>query len=292
MPDTAWREQPTVFDCQGDRLIGVACVPPQPPATGVLIIVGGPQYRAGSHRQFTLLARALARDGVASFRFDYRGVGDSEGEMRDFEFIDADIRAAIDAFQRLLPQVTRIVIWGLCGAADAALYYGHTDPRVKRMILLNPWAHTESGAAQARLKHYYLERLTQKSFWLKLFSGNFRLLSSLTDLLRNRRLASATRTCAPAEAGAPVDERAYIDRMLAGMTRYTGRIRFVLSENDLTAQEFRQLVDNDRQWKRACGARNVELVQVPEANHTFSTRAWRGRVEDLTKTWIADSLKD
>lgn len=292
MPDTAWRERPTVFDCQGDRLIGVACVPPKPPTTGVLIIVGGPQYRAGSHRQFTLLARALADDGVASFRFDYRGVGDSEGEMRDFEFIDADVRAAIDAFQRLVPEVTRIVIWGLCGAADAALYYGHTDPRVKRMILLNPWAHTESGAAQARLKHYYLERLTQKSFWLKLFSGNFRFLASLGDLLRNRRLAAAQRTCAPAEHSTPVDERAYIDRMLAGMTRFGGRMHFVLSENDLTAQEFRQMVDNDRQWKRACAARNVEMVQVPEANHTFSTRAWRGQVEALTKNRIAESLKD
>lgn len=292
MPDAAWSEQPTVFDCEGDRLVGLACVPPQPTAAGVLIIVGGPQYRAGSHRQFTLLARSLARDGVASFRFDYRGVGDSEGQMRDFEFIDADVRAAIDAFQRLVPQVKRIVIWGLCGAADAALYYGHTDLRVKRMILLNPWAHTESGAAQARLKHYYLRRLTQKSFWLKLVSGNFGFLTSLTDLLRNRRLAAASRTRTPAEPGAPADERAYIDRMLAGMRRFSGKIHFVLSENDLTAQEFRQLADNDRQWKRALGARNVELVQVPEANHTFSTQAWRVQVEALTKTWIAASLKD
>jgi alpha/beta superfamily hydrolase len=49
----------------------------------VLVIVGGPQYRAGSHRQFTLLARSLAEQGFAVLRFDYRGMGDSTGAMRD-----------------------------------------------------------------------------------------------------------------------------------------------------------------------------------------------------------------
>jgi len=54
-------------------------------ACGVLIVVGGPQYRVGSHRQFLLLSRRLAAEGHPVMRFDYRGMGDASGAMRGFE---------------------------------------------------------------------------------------------------------------------------------------------------------------------------------------------------------------
>ena len=68
------REEALVFGCGGEALVGVLARPDAPAARGVLIVVGGPQYRAGSHRQFTHLARELARNGIASLRFDYRGM--------------------------------------------------------------------------------------------------------------------------------------------------------------------------------------------------------------------------
>ena len=46
---------------------------------GVLIIVGGPQYRVGSHRQFVKLSRALSQHNIASMRLDSSGMGDSSG---------------------------------------------------------------------------------------------------------------------------------------------------------------------------------------------------------------------
>ncbi|MEO6566032.1 MAG: alpha/beta fold hydrolase, partial [Casimicrobiaceae bacterium] len=81
-----------------------------------MIVVGGPQYRVGSHRQFALLARALARVGIPALRFDYRGMGDSEGDRRSFDEIDADIAAAIDTLCREA-HLARVVLWGLCDGA-------------------------------------------------------------------------------------------------------------------------------------------------------------------------------
>ncbi|MGZ5200780.1 MAG: hydrolase 1, exosortase A system-associated, partial [Telluria sp.] len=86
-------ERALAFPCGGDWLYGVASLPAQAGACGVLIVVGGPQYRAGSHRQFTLLARSLADAGIPAMRFDYRGMGDSDGGVRSFESVDEDIRA-------------------------------------------------------------------------------------------------------------------------------------------------------------------------------------------------------
>jgi uncharacterized protein len=88
-------EQPIWIDCNGDRMLGIHTRGAVRRGVGVLIVTGGPQYRAGSHRQFTLLARRLAADGYDSLRFDVRGMGDSTGEPRSFTELDDDIDAAL-----------------------------------------------------------------------------------------------------------------------------------------------------------------------------------------------------
>src|SRR5882672_7230784 len=103
-------ELPVLFHCEGDQLVGVLARPDQPRDVGVVVVVGGPQYRVGSHRQFILLARTLASEGIACLRFDYRGMGDSEGEARSFESVDADIACATAELTRLVPSVRRVVL--------------------------------------------------------------------------------------------------------------------------------------------------------------------------------------
>ena len=79
--------------------LGILAKPDVPAQTGVVVLVGGPQYRAGSHRQFVLLSRALAQEGFAVLRIDYRGMGDSDGMPYKFTNVSPDIARAIDAFQ-------------------------------------------------------------------------------------------------------------------------------------------------------------------------------------------------
>jgi exosortase A-associated hydrolase 1 len=285
MTGQSWNEHPIVFDCEGDRLLGIVTLPEEPIKTGVVIVVGGPQYRAGSHRQFTLLARHLAREGIASFRFDYRGMGDSEGDVRGFEVVDADIRSAINAFLGHASGVTNIALWGLCDAASAALIYGHTDSRVKRMILLNPWVHTEQGAARVQIKFYYLKRLLQLAFWAKLFSGRLELKAALGDLWSSFRSASnaSISGCESNVIGQRHKEPNYIDRMLDGLRAFKHEILLILSGSDLTAKEFSGLVKTDRRWKEALDSpARARQELLTSANHTFSSRGLRDQVEKLT----------
>lgn len=274
-----WQERPIVFSCEGDRLIGIAALPDRPGDTGLVIVVGGPQYRAGSHRQFTLLARHLAGENIASLRFDYRGMGDSEGDRRDFERIDADIRAAVDALLEQAPGLTKIILWGLCDAASASLFYGYTDSRICGMVLLNPWAHTEQKAAEVRLKHYYLTRLMQRSFWTKLLSREFEFKKSLAGLLGSisSLITPLGITKQATSTECPQVGTSYIDRMLRGLQNFHGNTLLIFSENDLTAKEFLSLAESSAHWKAALQNPRIRLLNIPQANHTFASELWRNQ---------------
>jgi len=286
---SSWREQPTIFECEGCRLVGIAAVPVKPVETGVVIVVGGPQYRAGSHRQFTLLARHLASENIASFRFDYRGMGDSEGNMRNFEVVDADIHAAIDTFLKQVPSVSKVVLWGLCDAASAALFYGHTDSRVSGLVLLNPWVHSEVGSAHVKLKYYYLNRLRHPSFWRKLLTGKVSTIVSMQEVLGAIRQVVArfiNKGSNKSEIGNNSFVLDFVDRMLYGLKRFEETALIILSGQDTTAKEFDHLIKTNSDWAKASTSSRISFLQIPEANHTFSNALWRHRVAARTADWI------
>lgn len=254
------------FDCEGERLIGILAEPANtaPAEVGVVIVVGGPQYRVGSHRQFTLLARHLANHGVAALRFDYRSMGDSPGETRDFLSVDADIAAAIAALLAARPALKRVVLWGLCDAASAALLYLEStgDPRVAGVALLNPWARSAATLAQTHVKHYYWRRLREKGFWLKLLRGGVGL-TALRTLGGNLRLARGA-------GKAKTDSRSFQDRMAAGLRAFNGPVLLILSGDDYTAREFVGFARSSAAWQGLLVRPTLDLHDMPTADHTFS----------------------
>lgn len=279
-------ERALAFDCGGERLYGILSLPAgtAPGTRGVLVVVGGPQYRAGSHRQFTLLARDLAQCGVPVLRFDYRGMGDSEGAIRPFDDVEDDLRAAIDAFMAAVPGLREVVLWGLCDAASAIGMYAPRDPRVAGLVLLNPWVRTEDGLARATLRHYYRARLRDPMFWKQLLRGGLdwrRSLASLLALLRKARGRPA-----PAGAVAASAPASLPDRMRAGLQAFPGRVLLVISGADLTGREFCDLADADRAWKGVLAPPRVTRRQIDGADHTFSRRAWRDQVARWTSEWL------
>ena len=251
--------------------------------TGVLIIVGGPQYRVGSHRQFIKLSRALAQQGIASMRLDSRGMGDASGEKQAFYQQDADISAAISAFFQHCPDVKHLVLWGLCDAASAILLYANTpDPRISGAILLNPWVRQQHSHAEVMLKHYYVKRLFSRQFWQKLLGGGVALRQSVTGLWQTAQQRKAKQR--PAQHTSQASAENYVQLMLSGWQKFSGKVLLITSGNDLTAQEFLQLCATDSAWADCLS--QAQHLQISDANHTFSSRLWREQVEQATLTLL------
>ena len=110
-------------------MLGIVSLPaPDAPQqnTGVVIVVGGAQYRVGSHRQFVQMARLLAAAGYPVLRFDFPGMGDSPGAPVAFEDSAPHIAAAeegvaikpapiLAAFAKLQAQAELVLVEGVGG---------------------------------------------------------------------------------------------------------------------------------------------------------------------------------
>ena len=280
-----------MFDCEGSRLAGIAHVPEQPSSRGLVIVVGGPQYRVGSHRQFVLLARYLAKKGYCTLRFDCRGMGDSEGEHPGFEHLEPDIRAAIDTLFQLVPTLTDVVLWGLCDAASAALFYAHNDPRVSGAVLLNPWVHDPRSENAPYLRDYYMRRLGSWELWKQLLTGKMRVLARVSAIKtvwssrrQRQREATATPQSELATSQAPMS---YQRRMCDGARRFGGHVLVVLSGEDLVALEFKSLTSRDGGWKKLLRSDRWSVRELAGATHTFSRQEWRDQVAEWTSDWLA-----
>jgi uncharacterized protein len=289
-------EIPLVFKCGADDLVGILHLPENGGKRGILIVVGGPQYRVGSHRLFVDVARSLARAGIPVFRFDYRGMGDSGGDYLGFEHINEDIRAALDTFEKKVPALESFVLWGLCDAASAILFYANSDARVKAIALLNPWVRTVAGQARAYLKHYYLQRFLDPDFWRQWSSGKAKPLTMMRSLLKvladagrsdpgpppaQPEQGTGTTIPAPASDPAPLP-----DRMARSLAAFRGHVLIVTSGKDLTAAEFNDVTRTSRRWRRLLCNPRLTHYELKECDHTFSREAWQDEVAALTRKWI------
>ena len=210
-----------LFPCQGELLAGT--LDAAPGTTGLLIVSGGNEVRGGAHRGMVLLAARLAADGIPTFRYDRRGIGDSSGTDHGYAGARDDLLAAAAAYRAAMPQLDRIVGFGNCDAAAALALWGR-DAGLDSLLLANPWLRKERDdlPPAAAITHRYRERLLSLDGWRDLLRGNV----DLRGLYRGLRKVLA-RTV----------ER-HDPPVAAAIAEWGGRATALLAARDATALAF------------------------------------------------------
>lgn len=241
------------FLCEDAAL--AASLDDAPGTTGLLIVSGGNEIRSGAHRGMAMLAQRIAAAGHPVFRFDRRGIGDSEGENGGYTHSGADIAAAIAAFRTAAPHVTRIVAFGNCDAASALLL--HQPLTLDGLILANPWtyddAEPDAGEQPAlppasAIRARYLARIKDPKSLLRLLKGEI----DIGKLVRG--LSAMKRT---PQAAAPDSLAARLD---AAMTALACPATILLATGDRTAQAF----------IAHCRPANIPVEHLDSASHSFA----------------------
>ncbi|WP_126174972.1 hydrolase 1, exosortase A system-associated [Tsuneonella rigui] len=210
------------FECADSTLAGtldMACG-----ASGLLLVSGGNEIRSGAFSGQAALAARIAAAGYPVFRFDRRGIGDSDGENKGFRKSAKDIASALVAFKVIAPQMQRVVAFGNCDAASALMLAEGAD--CDALVLSNPWTIEEGRdelppeAVRAR----YAEKLKNPREVARLLTGGVNLRKLAKGLMQAGKRKAAPTTLA--------------GEMAAGLTAFGGPVRILLAGADRTAQVF------------------------------------------------------
>lgn len=106
------------------------------PRLAALVCHPHPLYGGTLHNKVVYrAAKAALQEGVPALRFNFRGVGKSQGEFAEGKGEQEDVRATLDFLETRFPQ-TRVCVMGFSFGAAVALATGASDPRVVALVAL------------------------------------------------------------------------------------------------------------------------------------------------------------
>lgn len=244
------------FPCEGARL--AATLDEGDAATGLLLVSGGNEIRSGAWSGQAQFAARIAAQGFPVFRYDRRGIGDSEGENGEFRSSGADIAAAIDAFRMEAPHIERIAGFGNCDAASALMLAGGAG--LDALLLSNPWTfeNADGEAPPEAVRAHYRQRLADPAAIKRLLTGQVSLRKLFASLV------GALRPAPPPSSLA--------QEMAAGIDGFAGLIAFLIADRDRTGLAFLSA------WQKG----DSRIRKCEGATHSY--------VEPHARDWLAEQV--
>lgn len=145
------------------NLVGTICIPGVDIVrrrVGILLFNAGVIHRVGPHRINVRLARALAKDGFASIRFDLSGQGDSprphDNRSPKEQVID-DIQAAMNVMTEAC-LINDFLLFGFCSGGYHGFDALAADSRIKALVMFDAFLYPTVKSALNR----YRMRIAEK----------------------------------------------------------------------------------------------------------------------------------
>jgi alpha/beta superfamily hydrolase len=124
------------IDGSAGRLEALLMVPRHDPVAAAVVCHAHPLY--GGTMQMKVVYRAaktLQNHRLIALRFNFRGVGRSQGSHDDGRGEQEDVRSVLDEMERLFPGLP-LVLGGFSFGSTMALEVGLADPQVKALFAL------------------------------------------------------------------------------------------------------------------------------------------------------------
>ncbi|MBB3320261.1 MULTISPECIES: serine aminopeptidase domain-containing protein [unclassified Rhizobium] len=271
-----------------ERLHGILCEPTDSFAgVTAVILTTAYDHAAGWGRFSVELARALATAGVASFRFDSAGVGDSPpvpGRRRQVLYDEAqvdDVIIARDFLEQHGPGGSTILI-GRCSGAYVAFRSVLADPRWDACILVNPVAFRWRFRGLPKTLKSYLKNALDRESLLRLWAGDLDLRAVTRNIsvrLVDRMASRLSSVFAPAKPLTQLTRQVHRDfQVLADRSM---PLAIVYTEGDEGQDMFR--VNFGDAGERLSAYPNVALHLFPDADHNLTPMPARERLIELAK---------
>ncbi len=313
----------TFLNKAGQRLFGMVHQPAVPCASGAAIILLSPgvKMRVAPHQLYVNMAERFVSRGYPVLRFDFYGLGDSEGEAQEEYLADLygavqvgrymdDTISAMDWMQQTYG-IDKFIVSGLCGGAITGLLTASRDQRIKCLlglaipvILDGTNIDFTKYMTEQQLKETrdgYLRKLRDPSAWRSwvrflTFQSHYSLIfrSLLKPLLEKSPKAkpapSSSDPNEPKDNTNPYFAPAFFSMLSSGRFIY-----LVFAGSDRLLWEYeKKFVDRHRERLESYPAQYGMHV-TKDANHIFSFREWEEDMLNQCCRWLVeleDKLKD
>jgi len=254
-------ETPVCFTSEGQQIIGVLHRPLASERAELPVVVmchGFTGHKVETHRIFVKTARALARRGLASLRFDFRGSGDSAGEFDEMT-VEGEVRDALAAIAYARRQGgAPVALLGLSLGGMVATIAAQRDGDIAALVL---WAAVARPERLARRIGFGGPEGMRPLEWEGRYDLGGHLVSKafVEDLVRHDPLAAA-RT-------------------------YRGPVLVIHGSRDETVPP-----DDAEAYMAAFPGADRTLRWIEEADHTFNRASWEREVIEATVEWVVSRL--
>lgn len=253
--------------------------------TVVIFCNAGRNPHQGWARGTVSMARALAKQGVSSVRFDLAGLGDSPplpqppDEVLYSTVAVPQLRAVVDHVCGLVGDQVKICVVGVCSGGYLAFHAAVDDARIGALLLINVqrfvWKEGMSLEAAmrsgGRSMQAYRQRMVSRDTWRRLLRGEVDVAAAV------RALTVRVLHGFSADSGDGVQIR----RKFSALAKRGCRVAVVYSQEDGGRDEFARYFGLDGRRFTALPCTN--LVVLDGADHDLSERAARDNVLEVLK---------
>jgi uncharacterized protein len=292
---------------EGLKLFGILHRPVDVPEreVGVIFLSPGVKSRVAPHRLYVKMTESLLQQGYPVLRFDFFGLGDSEGELPEKDLVDLyatvqdgryidDTLCAMDWMEQRL-RVKQFVLAGLCGGALTGLFAAAQDQRVRGVLGLglpvaldgrssDPSRFMTQGQLES-LGETYLRKIFKPGAWIRVLTlkTDFRMLwrSVRRRLFPARPSAEAADPNETVSNLNPLFPPAFYSFLVNG-----GKLLLVFSGADRLAWEFEEKFAAPSGDSLQGLGEGYEVHTIPNANHILSDPEWRAEMQAISDAWM------
>lgn len=297
---------------KGEKLFGTLHLPAAGEAHKpcVVLLSPGVKMRVGPGRLYVPLTEALTALGHPVLRFDFFGLGDSEGELAETMLADIynhiEVGRYVDDTLAALSWLrsqghTKFLLGGLCGGAITALLAAKRDAAVIGLISLGMTVTLASNAAtpgkylttkqlDGKRSQYFRNLLKLKSLWrFVTFRSDYATIwHSMKRLVVKPKakpvVAAAGKAELPPEQRGnanPLFPPAYFEFLERG-----GKALMVFSEKDRLWSEYEEKFEQPFAERLKPLAGNIEKHVIANANHVMALSEWQREMVDTARAWL------